>query len=1007
MLYRLKTGNYQNFSVFAQNLCQPRAYFIPYGNEEKALSVNYREQRYSSDMVRCLSGQWDFRFFENPETLPDVFDTEKESFDSVPVPSCWQFTGYAKPFYLNVNYQFKANPPFIPTVKAEPYHVGVRQILPTDAYNNVGVYRKLFDVTDLNKTRKLAFLGVASCIDVFLNGYYIGYGEGSHNTKEFIIDSFVKEGQNELVCVVHRWCNGTYLEAQDMFRNNGIFRDVLLYETPKENINDFKVITEKTENGYNLKVIICVENPANGTVSLSLRTEGCKYTQSASSSKQVSFYFADLPVQEWSAENPVLYPMVLSLNGEFIRTEIGFKTIKIVNAVYYLNDQPIKMYGVNHHDSSPTGGFTMTAEELERDVRLMKEYNCNAVRTSHYPPDPVFLQYCAQYGLYVIDEADIETHGMGASHKGINGISNNLEWKEHYLDRVRRMYYRDRNNVAVCMWSLGNESGGIKCQDYCYSFLKGKESGIPVHYEGACRSKRKAYDIMSEMYTPISFMRRRLNRAVATHSKRYHPYFLCEYAHAMGVGPGSLQDYYNLFQMSKHFLGGCIWEWVDHAVLQKDGSYTYGGDHGEYIHDGNFCVDGLFYPDRTPSRSAIEMKNVYRPVYAQYSGKELHFKNNRYFTDTSDILFKIIVRADDEIYSDTTENFIIQPQKSIDYAIDFPHAENLDVTVYYIDKKTQNEIGFESLILKQEIPAFSAPKGTVTSTDNGNTVEILAGENRFVFDKISCTITTVEKDGTDYVNHAPCNRHKIVGSYTEIFRAPFDNDRNIQKIWRTQGVDTYTIKPKLIGIEKRNSCFVAHVHFRYKATRILATEIDRIAIYPDGSVTYDVFFTPWILPFFTRISKVFEWTPNLTDTEWFGFGPGESYPDLKAGTRLDTFHAKVSDAEPYIFPQHSGTRSGVRRSSVMTEDGKKGILFHAVKKPYYWTTLPYTERELDVWSHRKDVQPLPTTSTFVDGFFRGVGTNSCGPLPLWNYTLSGFVKYHYRFRFEPFGSPKA
>ncbi len=1017
MLYRLKNDNFENVHAYAVNKCEPRAYFIPFSDAEKARTVSLAEERYSSDVVRCLSGEWDFLFIEDPTTLPDPFDTEATVFDKVKVPSCWQFTGYAKPFYLNARYQFKADPPRIPRVKAEPYHTGVTRINPTDAYNNIGIYRLFFDVPADDKTRRLSFLGVSSCLDVYINGKFVGYSEGSHNTAEFCIDEYITPGKNELICMVHRWCNGTYLECQDMFRNNGIFRDVLLYETPKENITDYEVRTEKTEKGYNLSVDVFVENPAGNMVSVTVECEGKTYEQSTTASEITSFHFADLPVQEWSAEKPTLYTLILGLSGNYIRAEIGFKTIHIKDAVYYLNGKPIKLLGVNHHDTSPVGGYTMTVQELERDAKLMKEYNVNCVRTSHYPPDPVFLRYCDQYGIYVVDEADIETHGMDHNPWGVSGISNNLFYKHLYLDRVRRMYFRDRNNPSICMWSLGNESGGFKCQDYCYRYLK-QHTAIPVHYEGVIHTRRKAYDIRSEMYTPISFMRRRHRRSLALHNRTYKPYFLCEYAHAMGVGPGSLHDYYNLFMMSNNYLGGCIWEWADHAILQKDGTYTYGGDHGEYVHDGNFCVDGLFYPDRRPSRSALEMKNVYRPVHARYAGKEIKLTNIRFFTDTSDIVFKFLVRADEKIVSETTKELVIEPQKTYSYPVLLPQqSDNVDVVIYYLDKKTRREIAFENLILKEDLdksPAtkrklkelLSIPKREYIATVKEDAIEITNATNdyRYVFDKKSCTFTVMEVGGVNLVNNEPINRHGIVGSYTEFFRAPFDNDRNIQMMWRTQGTDSYSIKASFVRTEKKSNSFVIYVNFRFKAKRTLATETDRITVFTNGTILYDVFFTPWFITFLPRIGKTFEWAKDLTKTSWFGEGPYESYPDFKEAVKLGSYSADVSEAEPYIFPQHNGTMSGVRHASITTDDGAKGVVFKAYKHPFYWTAKHYTERELDAWKHHTDVKDLPSTFTTVDGFWRGIGSNSCGPLPLWTYTLGGspMRHYHYRFTLNPF-----
>ena len=469
---------------------------------------------------------------------------------------------------------------------------------------------------------------------------------------------------------------------------------------------------------------------------------------------------------------------------------------------------------------------------------------------------------------------------------------------------------------------------------------------------------------------------------------------------------------------SAHYLGGCIWEWADHAVLHEDGTYTYGGDHGEYLHDGNFCVDGLFYPDRRPSRSAFEMKNVYRPVRSRYNGKELVFFNTRYFADTSDITVKILLRADEKIVSENTEDFVIEPQKELSYPIELPkESDNVDMVIYYLDKKTREEIAFENPILREDLDKSPATKRklkellSITQKDykaelKGDLIEITAkgSDFRYVFDKKTCTFTTLEIGGVNLVNTFPYNRHGIVGSYTEIFRAPFDNDRNIQLLWRTQGLDSYTIKPKFSHTEKKFNSFVIYVNFRYKAKRTLAVETDRITVFTNGTILYDVFFTPWFISFLPRIGKTFEWSKELTKTNWYGLGPTESYPDFKEGTKLGSYSADVSDAEPYIFPQHNGTMSGVRHASITTEDGARGVTFKAYKHPFYWTAKHYSENEPDKWTHLSDVKDLPATFTSIDGFWRGIGSNSCGPLPLWTYTLGGspMRHYHYRFTLNPF-----
>ena len=532
----------------------------------------------------------------------------------------WQYTGYEKPYYVNTRYQFKPNPPQIPTDCP------------------VGIYRRFIDIDDLDLNYTIAFLGVAGSLELFINGKYVGFSEGSHNTAEFELNDFLVKGKNEIVVQNHKWTNGTYLEAQDMFRSNGIFRDVLLYKTGKNSIYDFEA--KNSFNGkYSLDFIPSLKLSDECTLTVSLYDDEKLITSKSvnvSPSDIQKISFENLDVHPWSAECPYLYDMIVTLsNGEeiieAIRKNIGFKHIEINGNTFYFNNQPIKLLGVNHHDSMPKTGYTMTIEEMETDISLVKQYNANCIRTSHYPPDPAFLDLCDEYGIYVIDEADIETHGCETELHRPGACSHNKDWQPRYWDRVFRMFSRDKNHASITMWSLGNESHGYLNQDYCYNELK-KLTPIPIHYEGVCRTKRFAYDVISHMYAWPNMCERIAAGKLPKHKNK--PFFQCEYAHAMGVGAGELERYMKIFYSSNNMLGGCIWEFADHAAYHENEKikYTYGGDHGEEKHDGNFCMDGLFFPDRTPHTGAKQMKNCYRPVRCErITDNRYAFFNHKYF----------------------------------------------------------------------------------------------------------------------------------------------------------------------------------------------------------------------------------------------------------------------------------------------------------------------------------------------------------------------------------------
>ena len=482
MKYSVNRAIHSDFNVIDENKLPARAYFIPFSNNDALSKTDYKNERFNSDRVVLLSGEWDFKYYNKLSYIPSILDTDNINFDVLSVPSTWQRNGYDQIAYINTRYPFPKKPPHIPQDVA------------------VGIYRKNVELKKYSR-QIISFLGVAGALALYINGEYVGYSEGSHNTAEFDITEFVNEGNNEIIAVNYKWCNGTYLECQDMFRENGIFRDVYIINQEEKHIDDFLFRTSKNADGtYDLKIKID-GNFDDVDISCDLFT-----------TKESNTIIKNLKVNEWTAETPNLYEVTIKIKDvEVIRTYIGFKDVKINGEVFLFNDKPIKMLGVNHHDTHMTKGYAVSLDDLELDIKLMKEYNCNAVRTSHYPPDPVFLTMCDMYGLYVVDEADIETHGFYAvphSTYNPNRLSNDIKWASHYLDRVKRMYERDKNHPSITMWSLGNESGGYKCQDVCYDFLKEVNPEIPVHYEGAIRSKRWAYDVVSRMYGTPDLMRK-------------------------------------------------------------------------------------------------------------------------------------------------------------------------------------------------------------------------------------------------------------------------------------------------------------------------------------------------------------------------------------------------------------------------------------------------------------------------------------------------------------------
>ncbi len=1022
MIYKIKErSNFKNFKVFRDNKLEPRAYFISFSKERDAVRAKPIEKRYVSDRVRVLNGIWDFRYYVNDKEMPSELDTARETFDKVKVPSCWQFTGYEPPYYTNVRYPYLTTPPkpsvnkvegiYGGAIDGETYAVGDKQ------YNSIGVYRTEFTVEDVAKTYIISFLGVASNLELYMNGRYVGYSEGSHNTAEFELNDFIVEGSNEIVCVVHKWCNGSYMEDQDFFRNNGIFRDVLLFVEDKTYIYDFEFFTDKQGALYDAILNIKVKNPDGAGIVATLM-DGSKLVaaRAVEAQTETPVMFGALGVEEWNAEVPKLYTLIITLTyggkaTETIVKKVGFKTVTVDGKVFRVNGRRVKLLGVNHHDTDCDTGYYMTPEKIERDILLCKEFNVNCVRTSHYPPDPLFLELADLHGLYIIDEADIETHGLGSRQQ----ISRKPKWKEHYWDRVYSMYMRDRNSPSVTMWSLGNESDGIYCQDYCYENLR-KRTLLPIHYERAIATKRGAYDVASMMYTSVDNVRKigdgapGLYTAPARKALKTKPFFLCEYAHAMGVGPGSLEEYVDAFFRYDNLMGGCIWEMVDHAVRHGDDKpykYTYGGDHGEYLHDGNFCVDGLFYPDRTPSTSAYAMKNSYRPLHAAYAGGgmiELHNRNA--FRNASYLTVKCAMLLEGKIIYEFTLPSDIAPGESRVYNLNCEIRKgDIVVNLDYYDG--DRLVACDHVAVNRALTGLKIdkPKTPVRAYTSGNMVDVMFAGGKVRFDKNSGSLLRYEVDGVDYFADRPAKEGANGRLYTNIFRAPTDNDMNIKKAWSRIGYDKLNYENQSFNVfSYSDRVEINAVNIARNGNKKVLIVKDSYTIEGDGVITVRSSVTPFDKngPDLPRVGKIMELKPEFDDVIYYGFGGRECYPDFKSQSRLGVYHAKVAEfEEPYIRPQECGNRTDVRYA-VFTNEAGKGVMVLADNKTFDFGVKKYSSQALATWKHREDIVTEDVNYITIDGYMGGIGSNSCGPRPMDEYRLKAKRSYTYGFKIVPF-----
>lgn len=983
MIFKIKNDNYKSFDVFKENVLSPRSYFIPFSSPEEMAKTDIRTERYSSSMVDCLSGEWDFIYYARESDLPSELDTDTACFDRVAVPSVWQHTGYEKPYYLNSRYPFKPNPPEIPVDCP------------------VGVYHRVFDVDNLDKCYVISFLGVSGGLDVFVNGRYIGYSEGSHNTAEFEITNTLTEGENHLVVVNHKWTNGTYLECQDMFRDNGIFRDVLLYKNEKNSIYDFEAkITFNTDYTYNLDVIPALKLVDECELSATL-FDGNELVGAKSvnvDSKQIDkITFSSLEVEEWSAEYPKLYTLVVSLSKggeviELIRRPVGFKHIKITGNVFTFNNKNIKLLGVNHHDTNPKTGYVMTAEDMEKDVRLFKEFNVNCVRTSHYPPDPMFLDLCDEYGIYVVDEADIETHGCETEIHRPGACSHNPDWQPRYWDRVYRMFQRDKNHPSITMWSLGNEAHGYKNQDYCYQELK-KYTDIPIHYEGVCRTKRWAYDVVSQMY-PWFYLVERIARGSGLPKKFYtKPYFMCEYAHAMGLGAGELETYVKAFLNSDNMLGGCIWEFADHAVYNENGpyKYTYGGDHGENKHDGNFCVDGLFFPDRTPHSGALQMKNCYRPVRCiKHDGNSIELYNYKYFTN-ADYKLCWSYLVDGKSVQNGEIQLDIEPRKSQRFELDIQRMEgDQAITIRYFDGDF--EVACEQVVELADVknaPADCTAPPTVDISERRLYVNFDNG--CFIFDTATGETVSYQKNGREYFNTAPFGA--TTGFGIGVYRAPIDNDMHFKNNWNKLSLETARPVIKKAKAPARAFNIVDNkvvISNEYTVKTIAKKKLCNVTvtyeIYGDGSVLVNAKCTDSInIRFAPRFGLTLEMPRAFSNVEYYGMGDGPNVSDYLEHTLLGIYNSTVADMhEQYIKPQASSMRTGVRWARVTDDDGC-GLLFTSVDGRVTFSADHYTPQQCAKANHIEELQDCNTTFLGFDSYHLGAGSNACGPVPSKEY----------------------
>ncbi len=1003
---------WENPAVLHVNCLEPHAFFVPFSDVLAATGGVSAH----SDRVLSLNGTWKFKYHEAVHQVEDGFQAEDfdiSGWNSLPVPSNWQMHGYDIPHYTNVNYPYPADPPFVPVD------------------NPAGLHARDFTLEPQgDRKTTLVFEGVDACFYVWVNGILAGYSQVSHMTSEFDVTPLVKPGRNRIAVMVLKWCDGSYLEDQDMFRMSGIFRDVYLVSRDPVHIRDFFVKTRldgsfdvaAANDGFPTAGLTCEIALEGGTagVKAELLAPDGTVVGTASMKKgakgKVSFELSEPLV--WNAEIPHLYTLLLRCGTEIIRSRVGFRKIQVEKGILLINGQNVKFRGVNRHDSHPELGHVTPMAHMRLDLDTMKRHNVNAIRTSHYPNDPRFLELCDEYGFYVIDETDLECHGAGPA-GDISWISNLPEYEASYVDRVRRMVERDKNRSCVVMWSLGNESGYGVNHLRMAEWVKSHDASRLLHYEGATGWGRNdldssILDVHSEMYPSLETMKKN----VAENIIKGRPYVLCEYCHAMGNGPGDLQDYWDLFVTDDRYAGGFIWEWTDHTVktTTEDGTvyYAYGGDSGEKPHDGNFCMDGLVYPDRTPHTGLLEAKQVYAPVrfHCHHANVGLTVVENRYdFRGLYDLAVRWTVERDGVIVQEGRE-YLPETEPHNRAVLEIPHKVPKDATgrwflrLSVVTETTLpwmpagTEIAFEQFELPVARPEFdaAAPAGVAAGLSVAETEqEICVSGDAFNyrFSKIYGAFTSLEANGTSLSANMPV---------FSVWRAPTDNDRNIMHTWREEGFDRLSMRPYKVEVAACDSDKVT-LQVSWSLGGYIKKPVVRgtvswtvygngeILMETDASVRECVTYLPrfglrWTLP------------AGFEQVSYFGYGPYESYQDKKQSTWMSRFDTTVDAMhEPYLKPQENGSHFGTEWACVsnalgeglkFTADG--AISFHAAH---------YTPEMLGAAMHPHELERCAETVVHLDWAQSGVGSSSCGPELLPQYRLSQ-KQISFRLRISPF-----
>ena len=1003
---------YENLSVLHENTMPARAYYIPASKRMDNL-VEHREE---SDRMQLLNGTWKFQYFNSIYDIQDSFfekNYDTENFDEIQVPSVWQMAGYDTHQYTNIRYPFPFDPPYVP------------QDIPC------GAYVHNFEYSRDEKASKafLNFEGVDSCFYVWINGSYIGYSQVSHMTSEFDVTDVLQDGTNTVAVLVMKWCDGSYLEDQDKFRMSGIFRDVYILKRPKQAISDYHIKTRIEDMLAKVEIEMKFYSPLN--VKISIEDRNGAVVALGSIAEEGTAVLEIASPELWNTENPYLYKLILETENEVIVDHIALRKIEIKDQVIYLNGQKIKFRGVNRHDSDPVTGFTISLEQLTTDLTLMKQHNFNAIRSSHYPNAPFFYEMCDKYGFMVIDEADIEAHGPFMIYRKEDTDYNRFKrwnekiaddpvWEEAIVDRVKLMVERDKNRFCIVMWSMGNESAYGCNFEKALEWTKNFDPDRITQYESArYRNYDETYDysnldVYSRMYPALSEIQEYLDKDGSK------PFLLVEYCHSMGNGPGDFEDYFQMIQDNDKMCGGFVWEWCDHAIAHgtaENGKtiYAYGGDHGEEIHDGNFCMDGLVYPDRTVHTGLLEYKNVYRPArvisYDKESG-ELVLHNYMDFDDLKDYV---------KISYELTQDGLVISKGKLPEVSAAPHSEgkiNLKINVpesgkcylkfiYHLKKELplldeDHILGFDEIEVSKEdtkckLAEKWIPKTVVDSelqvNENDTQIHIKGREFAYTIDKRTALFTEMKFAGREYLNHP---------MELNIWRAPTDNDMYIKSEWKKAHYDkAYTRAYTTEVVQGKHGVKItSHASVVAETVQKILDVTITWKIEAAGKIDADIAVTKDDeFPDLPRFGVRMFLDKKLSAVRYFGMGPQESYCDKHQAASHGLYRADVGDLhEDYIRPQENGSHYDCEY--VELNNSRYGIVASA-EKAFSFNASYYTQEELEKKTHNYELIESDSVVFCVDYALNGIGSNSCGPVVLDQYRFDD-VLFRFQFTLIPY-----